>query len=330
MRFLVFADFHYKKGMYASTLEQLHSILRRAHNEGAEFVIHLGDFSNDYAGSSEVVGAYLNNAYGLPVFGIYGNHELETVGNSMATVTSLLCNREVCFAGGDAGYWHYDIGGYRLIGLDTNYSYNAQYGTWQHNLAASWGAPNGNLYSDSLSPRQLAWLEWLLTDACSKGLKALVFSHAALSGEWESSPDAAAVREIFGRYPGTVVMSLNGHLHTDHFCVKDGVAYFDVNSVLNGYWEPTDSHHYSDAHTFVREVFDGGGNATAVEEVPLNTLSQSKNTWFFDEPLSAMVEISGNRINIAGSSTDWKYGIAPATKSDSIKAGIADRHVIIE
>lgn len=197
MKFLVFADFHYKKGMYASTLEHLHSILQRAHNEGAEFVIHLGDFSNDYADSPEITGVYLNNKFNLPAFGIYGNHELETAGNSMATVTPLLCNRDVCFADSEAGYWHYDIDGYRLIGLDTNYSYNAQSNIWQHNLPASWGAPDGNLYPNSLSSRQLEWLDGVISDAHSKGLKALVFSHTGLSGEWESSPDAEAVRMIF-------------------------------------------------------------------------------------------------------------------------------------
>ena len=329
MRFLVFADFHYKKGMYASTMEQLDIILRRAKSEHAEFIIHLGDFCNDYAGSPEITDAYLSNKYRLPVFGIYGNHELETAGNTMETVTPLLTNQPVILGGSGAGYWHYDIGNYRLIGLDTNYSYNEVLSEWQHNLPASWGAPDGNLYSDSLSPTQIEWLDEMLCDARCKGMKALVFSHDGLSGEWGSSPDAEKVREIFRKNKGTVRMCLNGHLHTDHFCIKDGVAYFDVNTVLNGYWAISDRHHYLDSHVFIRDVFDADGNVAGNEHAALNGLSQGKNTWFFNDPLSAIVEIKDDEIIIAGSRTSWKYDIMPPETTGGIQPGIDDRHIKI-
>ena len=318
LKFLVFADLHYKKGMYASTMAHLEAIMQRAHAEKVDFVIHLGDFCNDYAGSPEIVDMYLNNSYGLPAYGIYGNHELETKGNCMKNVTPLLCNRDVVFGKNGAGYWYCDIGAYRLTGLDTNYSYNAGLSQWQHNTPASWGAPDGNLYSDSLGPKQLKWLEAIIADAAEKGLKVLVFSHDGLSDEWHSSPDAEAVREIFGRYNGTVIMCLNGHLHSDHFCIKDGIAYFDVNTVLNGFWKISDSQHYTDEHTFIREV-PGTGDT---EIVRLNTLSQAMNTWFFEDPLSAIVEICDDGIRIKGSTTSWKYGIAPSDRADGVHPAI--------
>ena len=327
LRFLVFADLHYKKGMYASTVEHLEAILARAKQAGAEFVIHLGDLCNDYAGSPELTEAYLHNRYGLPVFGIYGNHELETRGNTMENVTPLLCNADVSFGKDGAGYWHHDIKGFRLIGLDTNYSYNSSLSLWQHNAPASWGAPDGNLCADSLGPEQLKWLDETLADAKAKGLKALVFSHAGLSGEWESSPDSGAVREIFARYENTVLMSLNGHLHTDHFCAKDGVAYFDVNTVLNGCWRVCETHHYSEKHIFTRETFAPDGSIAGEEIARLDSLTQSRNTWFFEDPLSAIVEISeDNSIKITGSRTEWKHGIAPPAAADGVKPEITDRY----
>ena len=322
LKFLVFADLHYKKGMYASTMAHLEAIMRWADAEKADFAIHLGDFCNDYAGSPEIVELYLNNRYGLPAYGIYGNHELETSGNCMDNVTPLLCNRDVTFGGKGTGYWHCDINGYRLIGLDTNYSYNPDTAQWQHNLSASWGAPDGNLYSDSLGPEQLIWLENTIDDAAVKGLKALVFSHDGLSGEWHSSPDTDAAREIFSRHKGTVIMCLNGHLHTDHFCIKDDIAYFDVNTVLNGFWKISDVQHYTDEHTFVREV-PGTGKT---EIVRLNTLTQAVNTWFFEDPLSAIVEIDDSGIRITGSATDWKYGIAPPDPEDGVRPAITNTY----
>ena len=87
MKLLIFADFHYKKRMYASTPGDLGAILRRAHESGAELILHMGDFSNDYAHSPEVTRLLLDNPYGLPVYGLYGNHEMESKGNTMAVVT---------------------------------------------------------------------------------------------------------------------------------------------------------------------------------------------------------------------------------------------------
>ena len=36
IRFAIFADFHYKKGLYASTVDDLSSIMKRADESGAE------------------------------------------------------------------------------------------------------------------------------------------------------------------------------------------------------------------------------------------------------------------------------------------------------
>ena len=326
MKFLVFADFHYKKNMYASTVKHLRQILHRAKMEDVQFCVHLGDFCNDYKNSTEVVDTYLNNEYCLPVFGIYGNHELESSGNSMDFVTPLLCNQNVIFGGEDAGYWFYDVEGFRLIGLDTNYSYNPELEVWEHNRTASWGASNGNLYESSLSPEQLNWLDDVLRDAKDKGLKVLVFSHDSVSGEWHSTPDAKSARELFAKYKGTVIMCLNGHLHTDGFCVKEDVAYFDVNSVLNGYWAVTEGHHYSKGQKFNREVIDADGNIIGFQDTEFTDLSQGENTWFFKEPLSAVVEIDSERcVKISGANTDWAYGIVPLSEESGVKPCIENR-----
>ena len=48
MKFLVFSDLHYKKKMYPASVKDLEAILERANSESVDFVIHCGDFSNDY------------------------------------------------------------------------------------------------------------------------------------------------------------------------------------------------------------------------------------------------------------------------------------------
>ena len=330
MKFLVLGDFHYKKNMYASTLAHLDAVMERARQEKVDFVIHTGDFSNDYIGSSELLDAYLNNRHGLPVFGIYGNHELESSGNSMEFVTPRLCNRHVHFGRDRAGYWYFDQSGFRIIGLDTNYSFNVTAGEWQHNQTASWGAPSGNKSEGSLSPVQLEWLDETVSQACDQKLKVIVFSHAALSGQWYSSPDAKAARDIFHRYKDTVLMNINGHLHTDHFCVLDNIAYFDVNAVLNGAWYAEGEHHYDIHHTYIREVVSKNGKPEGCETARLRELTQGKNTWFFKDPLSAIVEVCSNgQITVKGSKSSWAHGIEPPWHNDAMKPEIPNRTVKI-
>ena len=46
--FTLFSDLHYKKGMYAATVDDLLEIFSRAEKKGSQFVMHLGDLCNDY------------------------------------------------------------------------------------------------------------------------------------------------------------------------------------------------------------------------------------------------------------------------------------------
>lgn len=334
LKFLVFTDLHYKKRMYTASIGDLEKILDRANAENVDFVIHAGDFCNDYAGSPELTHTYLQNKYALPVYGIYGNHELETVGNSMENVTPLLCNRDVCFAT-DAdnralGHWYTDIKGFRIIGLDSNYSYSEERTAWEHNRPASYGCPAGNKYSDSLGPEQMAWLDATLADTQARGMKAIVVSHACFSGLWYHNANAEEVRRIFAKYKGTVLLAVNGHEHRDHFAVVDGVAYFDVNTVKNGDWMKCEEFHYEDTHTSPFTDYDENGNPTTTEDFPLNKLRQGINTWFFTEPLSAIVTVSdAGEIKIDGRKTAWMYGIEPLPLCDGVKPEITDRECLL-
>ena len=96
LKFLAFADSHYRKRMYRTGIEDIEKILLRAHENNVDFVVHMGDMCNDYRNSPEFINAYLNNRWGLPVYGVYGNHELEA-DNTMEFVSPRLCNRAVTF-----------------------------------------------------------------------------------------------------------------------------------------------------------------------------------------------------------------------------------------
>lgn len=326
--FGLFSDLHYKEGMYIASVESLNTIMKRANDANADFVMQVGDFSNDWKGSPEIVNAYLDNAYDLPAYGVYGNHELES-NNSMQYVTPKLTNRSVVWGtsngqvgDGSVGYYYYDVNGFRIVCADSNYSYNPNTSAWEHNPTGSYGTPDGNQYGNSFGPVQLAWIESVLTDAADRGLHCIFFSHASVSGIWSSSPDAEAVREIFVKAndvcDGTVLMAINGHLHKNHVQKREGVLYLDMNTVHNGLWSGDQTTgHYTD-QTFPQATYDNEGNKTGSVQKKVSELTQAINTWFFTEPLSAVVTVSSDgTIEIEGSTTTWLDGIVPSTESES-------------
>ena len=215
MKFLLFADLHYHPAAYASTVGNLETILKRAAEEQVDFVIHAGDFCNDYATCPQVIKAYVNNPYGLPVYGVYGNHELEWVthdrkgldkSNPMERVSPYLTNRvdEVVWGTSDGkigdgsiGYYYFDVKGFRIVCVDTNYSYNEERNEWMHNQ--DYFAPKENIHGDCLGPVQLQWLEDVRTDAAHKGIPCVVVGHAGFSAHWNKSWNHETVREIYAR-----------------------------------------------------------------------------------------------------------------------------------
>lgn len=328
LTFTLFSDFHYKQDMYIGSIEDLRTILKRADTSGSSFIMSAGDFCNDFAGSPELTNTYLNykkaDGTTLTAYNIYGNHELEASGNSMDTVTPTLTNNTDVIWGtkdgsfdSNIGYYYFEENGFRIVCIDTNYSKNSS-GVWEHNEADSHGPPSGNTSSNSLGDVQLAWLENVLTEAANNGTPCIVVGHAGFSGKFAtSSADAATVRAIYARVNAvkadTVVMSINGHEHTNNQGYVDGVFYFDTNTVFNGRWVEMNgsSYHYNDL-TYRYENYDDKGNLIEVKDRKITDLYQGRNTWFFEDPLSAVITVDEfGTITVDGMETTWKHNVFP-------------------
>ncbi len=342
IKFAVFADLHYKKGMRIETVEDLKAIMKRAHENQVDFVLQAGDMSNDCRRSPELYREYLTNPYGLPVYGTYGNHEMESENNSMQEVTPKLTNRDVVWGtadgkigDGSVGYYHADFNGFRIVAIDTNYSWNPTEQIWEHNRTNSHGIPAGNEKVSSLGPVQLGWLKDVLQDAADKDLHCVLLSHAAFSGAWGYCSDQdtlrALIREVNERKPGTVLMALNGHHHSNHQAVIEDVIYVDVNTARDGLWNPKGEKHY-DGFTYKHIDFDAEGNEISRYDRPVDETWFSKTVWYFAEPLSAIVTLSSDgSATIEGAETTWFGGVDPHTTytepkiSDGKYPSLADR-----
>lgn len=345
LTFTVFSDLHYKKGMYIAGVKDLEAIIDRAAKNQSDFLLHSGDLCNDYFGSPELTKAFLQNQYHLPVYGIYGNHELEGKNDCMQTVTPMLtnCADHVVWGtpsekieNGLIAYYYFDTKGFRIICTDTNYSYNPQNKLWEHNPSPSYGPPKGNIYGDCLGDIQLAWLENVLLDAAEKHLSCIVVSHAGFSGVWNSSQDWKKVQALFkaanAKTPKTVMLAINGHYHQNHAAVVDHVLYLDIHSVFNGVWRLNNEQHYKEGQTFAYTDYDKTGTPVKTFQRNLTDLSMGKHTYFFNDPLSAVIKITPNGIiTIKGTKTSWRYNVVPKEALDDLSFGpeITSRDVTI-
>ncbi len=329
--FSLFADLHYKKGMYIASVADIEQIFERAERDGADFVAHLGDMCNDYLRSSELAKAYLDNRQGLEVYGVYGNHELETVGNTMQVVTPLLTNRpadviwgteDKTISDGNIAYYYFDKGVFRFICLDSNYSKNTETQEYEHNLPASWGPPDKNEFPNSLGETQLKWLRETLLDAAEKEKHCVVLSHSSFAGLWQECNDTEIIQQMFkeanAARPKTVVLAINGHLHTNHSAQIDDVVYLDINSVRSGWWASNPFYPYAEEdinapkYTFEYTEYDQGGRPACSFMRPLSSLTMGAQTLFYADPLSVTVTLHENgSVFVKGSTTTWLYGIGP-------------------
>ncbi|MBQ8230894.1 MAG: hypothetical protein IJZ34_03040 [Lachnospiraceae bacterium] len=335
LTFTLFSDFHYKEKMYPNSIADLNLILKRADDSNSAFIMSAGDFCNDRNGSPELFNTYLNyiteEGELLPAYNIYGNHELETAGNTMEGVTATLTNdTNVVWGTADGSYdyniayYYFESNGFRIVCIDTQYSYNPITEKWEHNKSASYGAPEGNILPRSLTPTQLTWLEGVLTDAADKDIPCIVVGHDGFTGLGfaTTSSDSDAVRAIFKKVndlnPGTVLMCINGHVHTNNQGYNEGVFYMDTNCTRNGVFVTANTDIYtSSEHTFMYEEYDAEGNLISITEQPLSMLSAGDNTWFYADPLSAVVTINEyGVITIDGTESTWAYGIVPSSASE--------------
>ena len=329
--FGMFADLHYKKGMYITSVNDVKDIFSETVKDGASFMVHLGDMCNDYVHSPEITKAFLENEQKLEAYGIYGNHELESAGNEMRFVTPLLTNQAEAvtwgtedgkIGDGSIAYYYFDKGNFRFVATDTNYSLNVSTGEYEHNRPASWGAPAENAYHDSLGTEQLEWLRKTILDAAESGKHCIILSHENFCPEWQSSPDSDEVRAIFREAnaikEGTVILALNGHWHDNRQAESEGVTYIDVNTVRNGYWQYEKYFPYTEQdpsaprYTFEYVDYDENGIPKGSEIRALESLRMSSRTLYFDTPLFATVTVSEDgRIKIKGRCANWIYGIKP-------------------
>ena len=95
---------------------------------------------------------------------------------------------------------------------------------------------------------------------------------------------------------------------------------------------PHPDFHYAENMTYAFRDYDAEGQPKGeIMQIPLNTMKQAKNTWFFREPLSAIVTVTEDgAIKIEGASTSWVYDVEPDWTQSGMVPQIENHDIQLE
>lgn len=217
MKFLMFSDLHYAPGwFYGDDLDVARMFVRRAQEEGCDFILHAGDLCHGPSKVPELMEIFDNSS--IPVYHCLGNHD--TDGTSYAETLKLYHMPD--------GHYYFDICGYRIIVLDPNYcKIDGEY--IHYDLGNYYRTPDKRNYTD---PEQLVWLEKVIDDS---PYRCLLVGHNSYEREIDGAREYREVQDIIRRANqkahNKVLMVMTGHLHHDFLSIIDNVIHWDINSV---------------------------------------------------------------------------------------------------
>ena len=283
VRFLAFADIHFRPGLWPHGIDWLNRILARAEREKTDFTIQLGDFVHRTNEQAEIEYVKRYNSFSQPTYHVLGNHDGEVGG--LASVYKLYNLEKPCY--------FFDRNGYRFIAGDTNFylEKGATVPTHYEYYNFAKAKRRDAVEKGCLIPDEQ--LEWIRKTVDESPFPCVFFSHESIERRG-SVVNAAEVRAVFEeanrRVPGKVRLVVNGHDHMDHVCVINDIVYFSVNSASYCY--------YAEKH-----------DAYPKEYVKDLIGAPHSITW--NDPLSAVVTLDANGVKIVGSTSTYYLGIGP-------------------
>lgn len=276
VKFSAFADIHHNPGAFLSNApERLAKIQQRALKEKVDFIVQLGDFCHAPAREAAFVKEF--SSFQIPSRHVLGNHDCD--GNTFAETLEAY--------GLKSGHYTFDAKGFRFVVLDTSFLAEDGPHFEKGNQYKVKGGERG-----FISREQLAWFRDTLMGA---PCKCVVLSHQSLERDNIGVGNLPAVRKIINEanvaVPHKVPLCINGHFHRDFLRIRDGVAYFDLNSASQDWY--------------------GTGHKAYPKELCAKASLLSK-TIIWNDPIHAVITLSDDGwLKIDGMTSSFFMGITP-------------------
>ena len=274
MKFFLFADFHYAPGIFrGGDMDALRLFQRRAEEEGCDFMIHLGDYTNNCRPEHmEMIHAYQD--FHIPSYHVIGNHEADN-----SPYEKVLENYRL-----ENGYYYFDCKGYRFIVTNPNYFFDGK--EFHHYSMGNYHQRGGE--RDWLPPEQVAWLRETIA---SSEYPCFILSHASYErpdGVKNQAEVRAVIDEANRRRPHSVLACFNGHHHRDFARILENVLYFEVNCVCYDWLEKRHD---------------------CYPEELCRQMTSLSHTVCFEDPLYCIVTVEGTHIKIEGTRSTMFMGV---------------------
>lgn len=242
VKFIVYADLHVD--IMPDAVARMQVLLREAREHHVDFIVHLGDimypdvdflakhapesleirkqtawFVCDRDDEKHTIREMIRES-GIPSFGVLGNHDMDSCDKAAA------CK----YFDMPGPYYAFDRGGVRFIALDTNFIRDGE-------KLIDFAHCNYGKYKQRdtcwIDPAQLAWLK---EQVMASPYPCVLMSHTPLGDDIHNVHNANEVFDIIREANADkrrVVLAMNGHVHIDGVCIREGVPFFDVNSMSN-------------------------------------------------------------------------------------------------
>ena len=273
MKFLLFSDLHHYPNVFdGGTWEDLGVLQKAAEENECEFMIHAGDFCHGPSLVPDYVKAY--NEFHIPSYHCLGNHDSD---KTPIEETLKAYNMP-------DDHYYFDHGGYRMIITNPNF-----YKDGEEYVRYSMG----NYYPhadtrETMPPEQIAWLKETVE---SSPYPCIIFSHPSFErcdGVKNRDLVLQVIDEANRKKPHSVLMCINGHHHRDFVRIRNGVIYWDMNSVSYD-WVPNQHDCYP------KELCD---------EIRL-----LNHTLVYEDPLYAIVTVEGTTVTAEGTESSMMLGV---------------------
>ncbi|MDP2791447.1 MAG: metallophosphoesterase [Rectinemataceae bacterium] len=226
---------------FTGGLAKIEAFVREMNRANADFVVELGDFTDNpvngslsYDKRKAVVLGFLDNAEGKlalfkgPRYHVLGNHDTDQL--SKEEVGARVLNSGIEVPSGQY-YYSYNQGGVHFIVLDASFT-----STGNAYSGVPGAAGYGYQWSDANVPA--AELAWLKADLAATKLPTIVFTHQLLNPEEQvdaafdpahSIKNAAEVRSMLEK-SGIVMAAIAGHYHDGGYQQVNGIHYVTLQA----------------------------------------------------------------------------------------------------
>ncbi len=286
---------------YRGSINRLQAAVNFYNTQELDFVIHLGDFIQQYWESYDDLMPIWEQLNAPATYHVLGNHEFDQIGvENIDQVDERLGMpapyHTFTVPGTEADFLFIVIDGQEFATFTTLAGTPERAYADQLRATASSRGSNGVTWNGGVGPIQFAWLRDQLDGATAAGQKVIIMCHYPIMplGATHNNHTDYELKALIDEYPA-VKAWMNGHNHAGRYTLADGVHHYTMRGIV----EQAGSNAYAVVELYEdRMVVDGFFNE------PDRTFIFSENETGLAPVSNLQAAVDGSEIELTWSDTN--------------------------